>query len=47
MLHMGRNTSYELLKPQQITSIKIGRQIRISELVIIEYLTFPNKAKVK
>lgn len=46
MLGIGRNTVYELLRAGIIPSVKIGRQIRISKLAVIEYLSSQNKAKV-
>ena len=39
ILHIGRNTAYELVRSGQIHSIKIGRQLRIPKQALIDYLT--------
>ena len=38
ILHIGRNTAYELVRSGQIHSIKIGRQLRIPKQALIDYL---------
>ena len=38
ILGIGRNTAYELVRSQQIRSIKIGRQIRVPRDAVAEYL---------
>lgn len=38
MLGIGRNKAYELLKTNQIQSIKIGRDYKIPKVYVIEYL---------
>ena len=38
ILHIGRNTAYELVRSGQIHSIKIGRQLRIPQQALIDYL---------
>lgn len=38
ILHIGRNTAYELVRSDQIHSIKIGRQLRIPKQALIDYL---------
>ena len=39
ILGIGRNTAYELVRSKQIYSVKIGRQLRIPEQALIDYLT--------
>ena len=39
ILHIGRNTAYELVRSKQIYSVKIGRQLRIPKQALIDYLT--------
>ena len=39
ILGIGRNTAYELVRSEQIRSIRIGKQLRISKQTLIEYLT--------
>lgn len=38
ILHIGRNTAYELVRSKQIYSVKIGRQLRIPKQALIDYL---------
>jgi len=38
ILHIGRNTAYELVRSKQIYSVKIGRQLRIPKNALIEFL---------
>ena len=39
ILHIGRNTAYELVRSGQIHSIRIGRQLRIPKEAVQEYLS--------
>ena len=39
ILGIGRNTAYELVRSKQISSVKIGRQLRIPKQALIDYLT--------
>ena len=39
MLNIGRNNAYELIRCGEITSLKIGRQIRISKQSIIDFIS--------
>ena len=39
ILGIGRNTAYELVRSKQIFSVKIGRQLRIPNQALIDYLT--------
>ena len=39
ILGIGRNTAYELVRSEQIRSVKIGRQLRIPKQALIDYLT--------
>ena len=38
ILHIGRNTAYELVRSKQLYSVKIGRQLRIPKQALIDYL---------
>ncbi len=38
LLGIGRNTAYELIRSEQIRSVRIGRQIRIPGDVLLEFL---------
>ena len=38
MLHIGKNTAYELLQSGKIKSIKIGKKYRIPKSFVMEYL---------
>ena len=38
VLHIGRNTAYELVNSGQIKSIRVGRQIRIPKAEILRFL---------
>ncbi len=38
LLGIGRNTAYELIRSEQIRSVRIGRQIRIPRDVLLEFL---------
>ncbi len=38
MLHIGRNTAYELVRSGKIYSIKIGRTYRIPRSAVEDYL---------
>ena len=39
MLNIGRNNAYELVRCGEISSLKIGRQIRISKESIIAFIS--------
>ena len=45
MLKIGRNTAYELVRAGIISSVRVGRNIRIPKQTIIEYITNQNKDK--
>jgi len=38
MLKVGRNTAYELVRAGIIPSVRVGRQIRVSKLAVVEYM---------
>lgn len=38
ILHIGRNTTYTLLRTSTIRSVRIGRQYRIPREALLEYL---------
>ena len=38
MLNIGRNTAYSLLQSEEVKSIKIGKQYRMPEKFVLEYL---------
>lgn len=38
ILHIGRNAAYELVKCGAIRSIRIGRNIRIPQAALLDYL---------
>lgn len=39
ILGIGRNTAYELVRSNQIRSVKIGRKIRVPKEAVREYLS--------
>lgn len=39
MLNIGRNTAYELVRSEEVASLKIGRQIRISKQAVLDYIS--------
>ena len=39
ILGIGRNTAYELVRSNQIRSVKIGRKIRVPKEAVQEYLS--------
>lgn len=39
ILDIGRNTAYELIRCNQIPSIRVGKQIRIPKQAVIDYLS--------
>jgi excisionase family DNA binding protein len=45
MLRVGRNTAYELVRSNQIPSVKIGRQIRVAKMMVAEYIARQPKDK--
>lgn len=38
VLHIGRNAAYELVNSGQIRSIRIGKNIRIPQSALLDYL---------
>ncbi len=38
MLHIGKNTAYNLLKSGMINTIRVGRQYRIPKKEVIKYI---------
>ena len=38
VLNINRNTAYAIIRSKEISSIRIGKQIRISKSALIEYL---------
>lgn len=38
MLKIGRNNAYELIRSNQVFSIRVGRQIRIPKEAVIQYI---------
>jgi excisionase family DNA binding protein len=38
VLRVGKNKTYEIIRSGEISSIKIGRQIRIRKADVLEYL---------
>lgn len=44
ILHIGRNTAYELVRSGQIRSIRIGRQLRVPKDALIAFLTNENSS---
>ena len=38
ILHIGRNAAYDLVKSGAVRSIRIGRNIRIPQAALMEYL---------
>ena len=45
MLKVGRNTAYELVRAGIIPSVRVGRQIRVSKLAVVEYMCKINNNK--
>ena len=43
ILQIGRNSAYNLVKSGQIRCIRIGRNIRILQAALLEYLNNTNK----
>ncbi len=39
MLKIGRNTAYELVRSGRISSIRVGRQVRVSKESILSYMS--------
>ena len=39
ILGVGRNTVYELLRCKKISSIRVGKQLRIPKQALIDYLS--------
>lgn len=38
ILHIGRNTAYDLVRSGKIRSIKVGRQLRIPRDAVAEFI---------
>ncbi len=38
MLHIGKNTAYNLLKNGMINTVRVGRQYRIPKKEVIKYI---------
>ncbi len=38
ILNIGRNTAYSLVRNGRIRSVKVGRQLRIPKIAIVEFL---------
>ncbi|RKI69776.1 DNA-binding protein [bacterium 1xD42-67] len=38
ILHVGRNTVYELVRSNQIRGIKVGKQIRVLKTDVLQFL---------
>ena len=38
VLHIGRNTAYELIRSKQIHSVRVGKQIRIPKEAVVGFL---------
>jgi len=45
MLNIGRNTAYELVRAGIIPSVRIGKNIRIPKMPVVQYL-MQNSGKV-
>ena len=43
ILDIGRNTAYELVRCKKIRSIRIGKQLRIPQDALVEYLSSENR----
>ena len=42
VLHIGRNAAYELVNTGKIRSIRIGKNIRIPQSALLDYLNSAN-----
>ena len=42
ILHLGKNTTYDLIRSEKIKSIRIGHNIRIPKNSLLEFLQVPN-----
>lgn len=42
ILHLGKNTTYDLIRNEKIKSIRIGHNIRIPKNSLLEFLQVPN-----
>ena len=38
ILHIGRNTAYDLVRAGKIRSVRVGKQIRIPREAVIQFL---------
>ena len=43
ILGIGRNTAYELVRSGRLHSIRVGRQVRIPQTALIDYLGVRHK----
>jgi len=43
ILHIGRNSAYQLVNSGRIRAIRIGKNIRIPQSALLEYLNHPEK----
>ena len=42
ILGIGRNTAYELIRSDQIRSVRIGRQLRVPKDAVLDFLVRQN-----
>ena len=42
ILGIGRNTAYELIRSDQIRSVRIGRQLRVPKDAVLDFLARQN-----
>ena len=42
ILGIGRNTAYELIRSDQIQSVRIGRQLRVPKDAVLDFLVRQN-----
>lgn len=42
VLHIGRNTAYDLIRCERIRSIRVGHKIRIPKDALLEFLQVAN-----
>ncbi len=44
ILQLGRDSTYALIRCGKIPSVKVGRQIRVSKLAVLQFLRVQTKA---
>lgn len=44
ILHIGRNSAYQLVNSGKIRCIHIGKNIRVPQAALLEYLNTPDQA---